>query len=259
LRIKSWLRVRFARNLQAMDWIDSAIVLHVRPHGETSAILDAFTREHGRHAGLVRGGRSRKIRPALQTGNLLKVEWRARLSEHLGFFTLELAQPYAARALDDRLALSGIGSMATLAGLLAERDPHPALFDMAILVLDHLDDATLWLELMVRWELLLLTEFGFGLDLERCAATGTGEDLIYVSPKSGCAVSRLAGEPYKDKLLKLPAFLLVSNGPRASRQDIADGFALTGFFLERCLAEQRNAPLPPVRREFLRVLARTPG
>lgn len=242
-----------------MDWIDSAIVLHVRPHGETSAILDAFTREHGRHAGLVRGGRSRKIRPALQTGNLLKVEWRARLSEHLGFFTLELAQPYAARALDDRLALSGIGSMATLAGLLAERDPHPALFDMAILVLDHLDDATLWLELMVRWELLLLTEFGFGLDLERCAATGTGEDLIYVSPKSGCAVSRLAGEPYKDKLLKLPAFLLVSNGPRASRQDIADGFALTGFFLERCLAEQRNAPLPPVRREFLRVLARTPG
>jgi DNA repair protein RecO (recombination protein O) len=242
-----------------MDWIDSAIVLHVRPHGETSAILDAFTREHGRHAGLVRGGRSRKIRPALQTGNLLKVEWRARLSDHLGFFTLELAQPYAARALDDRLALSGIGSMATLAGLLAERDPHPALFDMAILVLDHLDDATLWLELMVRWELLLLTEFGFGLDLERCAATGTGEDLIYVSPKSGCAVSRLAGEPYKDKLLKLPAFLLVSNGPRASRQDIADGFALTGFFLERCLAEQRNAPLPPVRREVLRVLARAPG
>jgi len=241
-----------------MDWIDSAIVIHVRPHGETSAILDAFTREHGRHAGLVRGGRSRRIRPALQTGNLLKLEWRARLSEHLGFFTLELAEAYAARALDDRLALSGIGSMTTLAGLLAERDPHPALFDMAVLVLDHLTDAPLWLELMVRWELLLLTEFGFGLDLERCAATGAGEDLVYVSPKSGCAVCASAGEPYKDKLLKLPAFLRAANGPRASRQQIADGFALTGFFLERCLAEQRNAPVPPARDAFLRVLARAP-
>ncbi|NJM35577.1 MAG: DNA repair protein RecO [Rhodomicrobium sp.] len=195
-----------------MDWIDSGIVLHARPHGEANAVLDVFTREHGRHSGLVRGGRSRRIRPALQTGNLLKVEWRARLSEHLGFFAVELDRPYAARALDDRLALSGIGAFASLAALLAERDPHPALYDTAVLMLDHLDEAALWPALLARWELRLLTELGMGLDLERCAATGTREDLIYVSPKSGAAVSAGAGEPYKDRLLKLPAFLRGPNG-----------------------------------------------
>lgn len=238
-----------------MDWIDSAIVLHVRPHGETNAVLEAFTREHGRSQGLVRGGRSRKIRPALQTGNLLKVEWRARLSEHLGFFTLELDKPYAARALDDRLALSGIGALGNLACLLAERDPHPALFDMTVLVLDHLDDEKLWPELLVRWELRLLTELGFGLDLERCAATGVSDGLIYVSPKSGCAVSASAGEPYKAKLLNLPSFLRASNGFAVSPQDILDGFALTGHFLERHVFAQQNAPLPSPRQDFLRLLA----
>ena len=239
-----------------MDWTDTAIVLHVRPHGETNAVLEAFTREHGRHPGLVRGGRSRRVRPALQTGNLLTVEWRARLQEHLGFFTLELAEPYAARALDDRLALSGLGAMATLCSLLAERDPHPALFDMAILVLDHLDDAEVWPELMVRWELRLLIELGLGLDLERCAATGGTENLIYVSPKSGCAVSAGAGEPYKDKLLKLPAFLRSSKRLPASPDDIADGFALTGHFLEHHVYAPRDAPMPPARQDFLRLLDR---
>ncbi len=239
-----------------MDWTDTAIVLHVRPHGETNAVLEAFTREHGRHSGLVRGGRSRKIRPILQTGNLVKAEWRARLSEQLGFFTLELDRPYAARAMDDRLALAGIGAMATLAALLAERDPHPALFDLVVLMLDHMDDERLWPEIMVRWELRLLRELGFGLDLERCAATRSTEDLLYVSPKSGAAVSAGAGEPYKDKLLTLPGFLRRSSGLAASRQEIADGFALTGFFLERYLHEQRNAPLPRARYDFLRLFSR---
>jgi DNA repair protein RecO (recombination protein O) len=233
--------------------------LHVRPHGEVNAVLDVFTREHGRHAGLVRGGRSRKIRPALQTGNLLRVEWRARLSEHLGFFTLELDKPYAARVLDDRLALCGIASLASLFALLAERDPHPALFDLGLLVLNHLDDAKLWPALLVRWELRLLSELGVGLDLDRCAATGKRDDLIYVSPKSGLAVSASAGEPYKDKLLKLPAFLRGSNGIAVSPQDVADGFALTGYFLEHYLHDQRNVPVPPARWEFLRVLARSGG
>ncbi|MGB0085874.1 MAG: DNA repair protein RecO [Rhodomicrobiaceae bacterium] len=239
-----------------MDWIDTAIVLHARPHGETNAVLDVFSREHGRHAGLVRGGRSRKIRPALQTGNLLKVEWRARLSEHLGFFVVELDKPYAARALDDRLALAGIGSLASLCALLAERDPHPGLFDMALLVLDHLDDAKLWPELLVRWELRLLSELGFGLALDQCAATGAREDLVYVSPKSGGAVSAAAGEPYKDRLLKLPAFLRSASGFAASAEDVADGFALTGYFLERHVFAQHNAPLPPARQDLLRLLAR---
>ena len=238
-----------------MDWIDAAIVLHVRPHGETSAVLDAFTRDHGRHSGLVRGGRSRRIRPALQTGNLLKVEWRARLSEQLGFFVVELDQPHAARALDDRLALAGIGTLASLAALLAERDPHPGLFDIAALMLGHLEEATLWPQLLVRFELMLLSELGVGLDLERCAATGTRDGLIYVSPKSGGAVSSGAGEPYKERLLPLPAFLL-SNGATVAPHDIADGFALTGFFLERHVFAARNIPVPPARQEFLRLLSR---
>ena len=238
-----------------MDWIDEGIVLHVRPHGETSAVLDVFTREHGRHSGLVRGGRSRRMRPALQTGNLLKVEWRARLPEHLGFFTVELDKPHAARALDDRLALAGIGTLASLAALLAERDPHASLFDMAALVLDHLDEASLWPQLLVRFELLLLSEMGVGLDLERCAATGARDGLIYVSPKSGGAVSAGAGEAYKDRLLPLPPFLR-SNGASAAARDIADGFALTGFFLERHVFAARNAPIPPARQELLRLLSR---
>jgi len=239
-----------------MNWTDSAIVLHARPHGENNAVLEVFTREHGRHLGLVRGGRSRKIRPALQTGNLLKVEWRARLSDHLGFFTLELDRAYAAGALDDRLALSGLGSLSTLCGLLAERDPHPALFDLGLLLLDHLDDAQFWPALMVRWEIRLLAELGFGLDLERCAATGTTEQLIYVSPKSGSAVSAEAGEPYKDKLLALPGFLRSGDQVRAGKADIAAGFTLTGFFLERYLHAQRDAPLPAARQDFLRVFER---
>lgn len=238
-----------------MDWIDTGIVLHVRPHGETSAVLDVFTREQGRHSGLVRGGRSRRIRPALQTGNLLKVEWRARLSEHLGFFTVELDKPHAARALDNRLALAGIGAFASLATLLAERDPHPGLFDIAALMLDHLDDPILWPQLLVRFELRLLSELGVGLDLERCAATGAQENLIYVSPKSGGAVSAAAGEPYKDRLLRLPGFLR-SYGATAAPADIADGFALTGFFLEQHVFHPRNLPLPPARQDLLRLLSR---
>jgi DNA repair protein RecO (recombination protein O) len=239
-----------------MDWIDSAIVLHARPHGETSAVLDLFTREHGRHAGLVRGGRSRRIRPALQTGNLLKVEWRARLSEHLGFFTVELDRPHAARALDDRLALAGIGALASLAALLAERDPHPGLFDVAALMLDHLDEPLLWPQLLVRFELRLLSELGVGLDLERCAATGVREDLAYVSPKSGGAVSAEAGEPYKDRLLRLPAFLR-SGSAAVSPEEIEDGFALTGHFLQEHVFSPRNAPISPARQEFLRLFSRT--
>ena len=242
-----------------MDWIDSAFVMHVRPHGETNAVLEAFTRLNGRHSGLVRGGRSRKIRPSLQTGNLLKLEWRARLADHLGFFTLELDRPYAARHLDDRLGLAAISSMVTLCGLMPERDPHPALFDMAVLVLDHLGEAALWPALMVRWELRLLSELGFGLDLEQCAATGVRDDLIYVSPKSGGAVSAAAGERYKDKLLRLPAFLRGAARVSATPEDVRDGFTLTEHFLERYLTEQRGLPLLPARQDFLRVFDRWGG
>jgi DNA repair protein RecO (recombination protein O) len=242
-----------------MDWIDSAIVMHARPHGETNAVLEAFTRAHGRHSGLVRGGRSRKIRPALQTGNLLKLEWRARLADHLGFYTVELDRPYAARFLDDRLALSAIASVTSLCALLPERDPHPALFDMTVLLLDHLGEAELWPALLARWELRLLTELGFGLDLEQCAATGAKDGLVYVSPKSGGAVSAGAGEPYKDRLLRLPPFLRGTGEVAVPRGDVADGFALTGHFIERYLAEQRGLALPAARQDFLRLFNRSAG
>lgn len=237
-----------------MEWSEEAIVLHVRPHGETSAVLEVFTRNQGRHRGLVKGGRSRRLRPLLQTGNLLKVEWRARLADQLGFFVIELVQPFAARALDDRLALAGINALTSLAGILAERDPHPTLFDMACLTLEHLDEPELWPQLLVRFELRLLTELGFGLDLDRCAATGEQENLIYVSPKSGCAVSAAAGEPYRDKLLALPEFLRSSRSSVTSAQQLAEGFSLTGYFLGRHVFAQHNAPLPPARQELIRLL-----
>lgn len=240
-----------------MDWTDSAIVMNVRPHGENNAVLEVFTRGHGRYLGLVRGGRSRKIRPALQTGNLLSVEWRARLSEHLGFFVVELEKPYASAVFDDRLALSALGSLTTLASLMAERDPHPALFDIGKLFLDHLDDPSIWPQLLVRWELRLLVELGVGLDLTECAATGTDNNLIYVSPKSARAVSAEAGEPYKNKLLRLPAFLLSNGIHLPTPGDITDGFTLTGYFLEKNVYHQRNQPLPTARQDFLRLLEKS--
>lgn len=239
-----------------MEWSDRAIVLQVRPHGENNAVLEVFTRDHGRHAGLVRGGRSRTHRPVLQTGNMIHAEWRARLSDHLGFLVVELETPYAARCLDDRLALAGLRSFARLCGLLAERDPHPALFDIAALMLSHIDDARLWTQLLARWELRLLAELGVGLDLERCAATGAADELVYVSPKSARAVSAAAGAPYKDRLLPLPAFLRSTGVMADTSGDIRDAFALTEFFLERNVFHQRNMPLPEARQDFLKLLDR---
>jgi DNA repair protein RecO (recombination protein O) len=240
-----------------MDWTDSAIVLNARPHGENNAVLEVYARAHGRYLGLVRGGRSRKLRPALQTGNLLSVEWRARLSEHLGFFVVELEKPYASAVFDNRLALSALGSFTALMALMAERDPHPALFDLGKLFLDHLDDVAVWPQLLVRWELRLLAELGVGLDLTQCAATGAKENLVYVSPKSARAVSAEAGKPYRDRLLRLPDFLCSASVQKAEAGDIIDGFALTGHFLETNVFHQRNQPLPNSRQDFLRLLEKT--
>ena len=150
-----------------MHWSDEAIVLSVRPHGETAVITELFTRAHGRHLALVHGGRSRKLRPVLQTGNHVDATWKARLSEHLGHATVELRRSYGAAILDDSAALSGLMSMCTLSRLLPERDPHPALFEITLFVLSFLDDVTVWPALMVRWELALLEELGFGLEIGR--------------------------------------------------------------------------------------------
>jgi DNA repair protein RecO (recombination protein O) len=215
-----------------MEWSDEGVVLSARAHGETAAVVELFTRAHGRHLGLVHGGRSRKLRPVLQIGNHVDATWKARLADNLGHFAIELRRGFAAPLMEDAAALAAITSMASLVRLLPERDPHSNLFEITLFVLGYLDDAAVWPALIVRWELALLDELGFGLDLAACAATGSTADLIYVSPKSGRAVSAGAGEPYKDRLLALPAFLRGGAAASVGRQDILAGLALTGYFLQ---------------------------
>lgn len=238
-----------------MDWSDEGIFLSAKPLGEANAVAELFTLGHGRHLGLVRGGRSRRMRPLLQPGNLLRATWRARLSEHLGGFNVELIEAHAARVLDDPRALAAIGSLSGLARLLPERDPHPALYAATLHVLRTFDDANEWPALLVRWELQLLQELGFGLDLSECAATGVDADLAYVSPRSGRAVSRDAGQPYCSRLLKLPSFLLDDAVP-AGEGDIVAGFALTGHFLERDVLEPHGLTMPQSRERLIGLLAR---
>src|SRR5262245_16296346 len=182
-----------------MHWSDEGVILSVRAHGEAGAVLEVFTREHGRHLGLVHGGRSRKLRPILQTGNHVDAVWKARLADNLGHYTVELRKGFAAAVMENAAALAALTSMTALARLLPERDPHPNLYEVTLFVLGFLDEPQVWPALVVRWELALLDELGFGLDLASCAATGNTTDLIYVSPKSGRAVSAQAGEPYKDR------------------------------------------------------------
>ena len=239
-----------------MQWSDEGVVLSVRSHGETAAVAELFTRSHGRHLGLVHGGRSRKLRPILQMGNHVEATWKARLSEHLGHATLELRQAYAASALDDPLALTGLTSLCSLARLLPERDPHPNLYEVTLFVLSFLDDATVWPALMVRWEMALLDELGFGLDLSSCAATGGNDSLVYVSPKSGRAVSASAGEPYKDRMLALPAFLTQGRQAAVTRADMLAGLALTGHFLESRVLQPRDITMPEPRVRLKEMLSR---
>lgn len=239
-----------------MNWSDEGIVLSVRPHGETAAVVELLTREHGRHLGLVHGGRSRKTRPVLQIGNHVSISWKARLAEHLGHMQLELIRGYAATAMDDVAALAGITSLTAMARLLPERDPHPNLYEVTLFVLAYLDDASVWPALLVRWELALLGELGFGLDLSECAATGINDDLIYVSPKSGRAVSASAGEPYRDRLLSLPPFLLPGRKAALAPGDIEKGLALTGHFLETRVLAPRGDELPEARARMIGQLRR---
>src|SRR6185295_16594336 len=190
-----------------MEWTDEGIVIGTRRHGETSLIVELMTPAHGRHLGLVRGGRSRRMQPVLQPGNSVHATWRARLDEHLGNYTIEGTTSRAARLIDSAAGLYGIQAVAGLLRLLPERDPHRQLYDGLSAILDWLDDPLIAGAVIVRFELKLLDELGFGLDLGECAATGTNDDLAYVSPKTGRAVSRASGEPYRDRLLRLPAFL----------------------------------------------------
>lgn len=237
-----------------MEWTDEGVILSVRPHGENGAVLEVFTRRHGRHLGLVHGGRSRRLRPVLQTGNHIEATWKARLADNLGHFAVELKRGFAAEVMDDKAALAALTSIATLAHLLPERDPHPDLFEVTLFVLGFLDEPDVWPALAVRWELALLDELGFGLDLAKCAATGKTSDLVYVSPKSGRAVSAEAGEPYKARLLALPPFLLSGAGGAVTGEHLRAGFALTGHFLEARALAPRDMALPEARSRLLSYL-----
>ena len=238
-----------------MDWSDEGIFLSAKPLGETSAVAELLTLQHGRHLGLVRGGRSRRIRPILQPGNLIRATWRARLPEHLGGYNVEMMEAHGARVLDDAKALSAIGAIAGLLKLLPERDPHPELYASTLHVVRSFNETEVWPALVVHWEVQMLQELGFGLDLSECAATGTNENLAYVSPRSSRAVSREAGEPYADKMLALPGFLLNATAPLTD-SDIAAGFALTGYFLERDVLAPNGLKMPAARDRLLDLLAR---
>jgi len=238
-----------------MEWSDEGIVLGVRRHGETSAIVELMTPTRGRHLGLVRGGISRRIKPYLQPGNSVRATWRARLDEHLGNYNIEGTALRADRLMASAPASYCMQTLAALLRLLPERDPHVALYDALCLIVDHLDEPQIAAPLLVRFELQMLVELGFGLDLGECAATGEADELIYVSPKSGRAVSRAAGEPWKMQLLVLPGFLN-GHGRGATPEDIVAGFTLTEFFLLRRVYEPRGLTMPEARTSFLASLAR---
>lgn len=239
-----------------MEWRDEAIILGVRRHGETSAIVEVMTRKRGRHLGLVRGGRSRRMQPLLQPGNRVEMHWWARLDEHLGTFQIEPLELNAARLMQSRSAVFGLQMVASHLRLLPERDPHEMLYTTLGLVIEHLDDTSLAGELMARFELMVLDELGFGLDLARCAATGVRDDLIYVSPKTGRAISRDAGAPWADKLLPLPGFLKPGPAERAADGDVRAAFLLTGYFFARHVYEPRGQNEPEARAAFLAALDR---
>jgi len=243
-----------------MDWTDEGIVLGTRRHGETSAILEVMTRAHGRHLGLVRGGAGSRMRPILQPGNAVRVTWRARLDEHLGNYVVEGLRLRAGEFMFAAHAAYGVTHLAALCRLLPERDPHEQVHDTLTDILDHLQDRVIAAALVARFELLMLGEFGFGLDLDQCAATGATADLIYVSPKSGRAVSRGAGEPWRDRMLRLPAFLHAEGETNQPQMDeLSDAFALTGFFLERHVLEPRGLPMQDARASFINAVLRIAG
>lgn len=229
-----------------MQWSDAGFVLAARGHGENALIVELLTREHGRHLGLVRGGQSPRLRPVLQPGNAVAATWRARLPEHLGTLTCELVRAHAARLIDDPARLAGLAAAAALIAVgLPEREPHGDVHAGFAALIEALDSRPDWPAHYVMWERDLLAALGFGLDLSCCAATGRREDLAYVSPKSGRAVSREAGSPYRDKLLPLPDFLW--RGGAADAAAIAAGLRLTGYFLERHLLAPQGHTLPPAR------------
>lgn len=232
-----------------MEWSGEGLLIGTRRHGETSLIVEAMVVGRGRHLGLVRGGRSRRNAATLQPGNSVALTWRARLDTHLGNYVVELLQPRAAELIENRLRLYAFQVLADHLRLLPERDPHDELLAKALAILDGPDQPKRLAIQLARFELRLLEELGFGLDLSACAVTGATKGLAYVSPKSGRAVTAEAGAPYLDKLLPLPAFL--RGAERLEPNDISAAFALTGHFLADHLWMPRNIAPPPARDRLI--------
>lgn len=234
-----------------MEWRDQGILLGVRRHGETSAILEVFTQAHGRHVGVMRGATSRKIAPILQPGAQLDLTWRARLDDHIGSYTVEPVRSRSAMALATPLSLSGLNAVAALLMfLLPERQAHLSLYHRTEALLDILDEVAIWPLAYLKWEMALLEELGYGLDLRKCAVTGTYDGLAYVSPRTGRAVSREGAGDWANRLLPLPLCMLGQGG--ASDAEIADGLKTTGYFLGQKLApELAHRPLPEARQRFV--------
>lgn len=238
-----------------MDWTGEGVVIGLRPHGESSVVLEAMTADRGRHLGLVKGGRGPRLHSALQVGNTVRLSWRARLEDHLGHYAVEPLKSRAGHTIDSRLATFGTQTLAGLLRYLPERDPHHELYAGVLVVLDHLEDTTVAATLMARFEIRLLEELGFGLDLSVCAATGSRDDLAYVSPKTGRAVGRSAGLAYHDRMLALPEFLRADgSGGAPTVDDLAAAFRLTGHFLVRHVSEPRGQVLPTARDAFIRTV-----
>ena len=239
-----------------MEWREEGFLLSARRHGESAAILEVFTPDHGRHAGVLRGGASRKMAPHLQPGTQLDVTWRARLEDHIGAFTVEPVRSRAATAMASRRALAGLNAVcALLQFCLPEREAHGALYRRSEQLLDLLPQQDLWPLAYLNWEVALLDALGFGLDLTKCASTGTTEELVYVSPKSGRAVSRAAAGVWADKLLPLPRCLRGEG--EAEDAEIALALSTTGYFLALKVAPALgHKPIPEARARFLDLLDR---
>ena len=236
-----------------MEWSDTGIVLSARRHGESAAVVSLLTETHGRHAGLVHGARGRRGRGLYQPGNTLAARWQARLAEHLGRYTCELVHARASLMLDDPPRLAALAAVCALTeATLPERHPYPQVYDATGRLLDALEAGEHWAQGVVRWELALLAELGFGLDLSACAATGAVDDLAYVSPRSGRAVSREAAAPYAEKLLPLPPFLARPEGDApTTAADVVAGLRLTGWFFEKHVFAGQGGRMPPARERFI--------
>ena len=239
-----------------MDWREEGALLTVRRHGESAAIIEVFTEGHGRHAGVVRGGASRRIAPVLQPGAQLDVAWRARLEDHIGSFTVEPVKSRAAEAMSGRLPLAGLNAVtALLAFALPERAPYPLLYRRTVGLLDMIGADPLWPAAYLLWERALLDEMGFGLDLSACAVTGAAGSLAYVSPRTGRAVSAAGAGDWADRLLPLPPALLGEG--EGAPEEVRAALRTTGHFLETRLAPHLgDRPLPEARRRFLDALER---